>query len=96
LNNSFKLILHPIQDYSAWLIWDIYQPDLSNAQTFSFLDCKIERKIKWKQTIKMALLAKNILNQTYFTQLSNNSYSANVYQSSLLPGYWMLTANLTF
>ena len=96
LNNSFKLILHPIQDYSAWLIWDIYQPDLSNAQTFSFLDCKIERKIKWKQTIKIALLAKNILNQTYFTQLSNNSYSANVYQSSLLPGYWMITANLTF
>jgi len=96
LNNSFKLILHPFKSYSAWIIWDCYRPNLSDNQSFSFLDCKIERKIHFRQPIKLALLGKNILNQRYFTQLSNNSFSTNMFQSSLLPGYWMITANLEF
>lgn len=95
-NNSFKLILHPIKNYSVWLIWDFYRPNVSDKQSFSFLDCKIERKIYFRQAIKLSLSGKNILNQQFFTQLSNNSYSTNVYQSSLLPGYWMITANLEF
>ncbi|WP_459490542.1 TonB-dependent receptor [Aquirufa sp. ROCK-SH2] len=96
LNNSFKLIIHPYKAYSAWLVWEYYRPNLSDSSSFSFLDFKIEHKIKSTKAIKVALLGKNILNQTHFTQISNTSYSTQIFQSSLLPGYWMLTANLEF
>ena len=96
INNSFKLIFHPLNNYSAWLIWEHFRPNLNEKTSFSFLDFKIEKKLKSTQPIKIALLGKNVLNQSYFTQIANTSYSTQIFQSSLLPGYWMLTTNLEF
>lgn len=96
ITNTFKTIIKPNKNWMFTLFYYYFRPNLKNNQDFSFLDFSIQyrpKKIKW---ISGRLLGKNLLDNRVFQQVENSDYFTTVFQSNLIPRYFMFSLDINF
>ena len=96
ITNKFKVIIKPIKNLIISFSNEYYVTDTRSNSTFSFLDFDVKyqsSKLKW---LSFNIIGKNLLNVKTYRQISNSDYFYSVYQSNLLPRYFLLTMNMNF
>lgn len=94
INNNFNIIFKPAKKWFCLLSSNYYIPNTDKKQNYHFLDFTL-RYIPDK-IVEFSLFAKNILNKKYFTQIETSDYSSSVFQSNLIPRYYLLNATYNF
>ncbi len=96
VNNSFKTIIKPNKNWLFTFTYDYFKPNTRRNDDFSFLDFNIRyisKKYKW---FSASIKGNNLLNNKVFEQVENSDFSTTIYQSNLIPRYFMLSLDLSF
>ncbi|WP_109302533.1 TonB-dependent receptor [Aquimarina sp. AU474] len=96
IKNALKAIVKPNKKWLFTITYDYFKPDTTRNEDFSFLDFEIKykpEKIKW---ISGRFVGKNLLDNRVFQQIQNSDFSTTVYQSNLIPRYFMLSLDVSF
>lgn len=91
LNNSLKMLIKPNKSWLFTFNYEYYLPNTKNKDDFTFLDFEIKYKPKAFKYLEFWLTGKNLLNNTFFSQTENTDFQTTIYQSSLMPRYYLLT-----
>jgi hypothetical protein len=70
-------------------------PNTKNNDDFIFLDFEIKYKPQRTKWIEFLLTGKNLLNNKFHSQTENSDFQTTIYQSSLIPKYYLLTLNFS-
>ncbi len=96
IKNSFKTIFKLARGWLFTFSYDYFRPNTKSNEDFSFLDFELKfkpEKIKW---VSGRLIGKNLLDNRFFRQVENSDFSSTIYQSNLIPKYFMLSLDLSF
>ncbi|WP_299183225.1 hypothetical protein [uncultured Aquimarina sp.] len=97
LKNTFRIIYKPNKSWVFSVFNYYFIPDLDNTDnSISFLDLSLRfkpKKIKW---LSGRFIGKNLLDTRLFEQVNNSDFSTSVYQSNLIPRYFMLSLDFSF
>lgn len=96
IKNSFKTIIRPTKGWLFTITYDYFKPDLERSQDFSFLDFSLKYKPKNIKWISGRFIGKNLFDNRVFEQIENSDFSTTVYQSNLIPRYFLLSIDLSF
>lgn len=91
LNNSLKMLIKPNKYWLFTFSYDYYLPNTKNKDDFTFLDLEIKYKPKRFKNLEFWLAGKNLLNNKFYSQTENSDFQTTIYQSSLMPRYYLLT-----
>lgn len=95
-NDSFKVILSPVKQWHILLSYNYHLPSLTKKSVkYVFLDASIRYKPKRKK-FELDIIAKNLLNKSYFEQIQTTDYSTNIYKFDILPRYFLLNYTYNF
>ncbi|KAA1244590.1 TonB-dependent receptor [Aquimarina sp. RZ0] len=95
IKNSFKTLFKPHSNWFLTLSYDYFKPNTESSKDFSFLDFEINykpKKIKW---LSARFAGKNLLDTIVFEQTDNSDFSTTLYQSNLIPRYFMLSLDVS-
>lgn len=90
-NNNLKMLIKPNNKFLFTISYDYFKPNTKLNEDFTFLDFEIKYKPKKMRFIEFWLTGKNLLNNTFFSQTENTDFQNTIYQSSLMPRYFLLT-----
>ncbi|TAG42850.1 MAG: hypothetical protein EAZ31_05375 [Cytophagia bacterium] len=94
LNNSLKIVYSASENLILSLKNDYFVPTLQKStQKYLFMDFDARWKLK-KGEINFTFA--NLLNNDNFTQIETSDYSINIFQSRLLPRYFLIGGNYNF
>lgn len=95
INNSFQMLIKPNKFWIFTFSYDYYLPNTKNNDDFIFLDFEIKYKPQRTKWIEFLLTGKNLLNNKFHSQTENSDFQTTIYQSSLIPKYYLLTLNFS-
>jgi len=96
INNNFKIIIKHRINWLFLLSADYFLLWNGTAKNdYLFLDGLIRFTPK-KKLYEFSFMAKNILDKRYFQEVQTTDYSTNYFQSSLIPGYFMVSLSHNF
>lgn len=96
VQNNFKIILKPINDFYATFSLDYFVPDLNqSSQDYSFLDIKLSYKPQDKNW-EIGLSGTNLANEKSYKIIQNTDFSSNIYKVDLLNRYVLLNFYYSF
>lgn len=96
ISNTFKIIVKPNRKCFFLLSSEYFLPDTKNKnEDYLFLDATLRVTLKPK-ICDMNFMAKNILNNSNFRQVQTTDFSENIFQTNLLPAYYMLSLSYNF
>lgn len=96
IQNDFKIILKPINDFYATFYFDYFVPDLSQtSQNYSFLDSKLSYKPKDKNW-EISLSGTNLANEKSYQIIQTTDFSTNISKINLLSRYILLNLYYSF
>ncbi|WP_378183205.1 hypothetical protein [Aquimarina sp. SS2-1] len=96
IKNSLRTIIRPAKGWLCTFTFDYFKPDLKRAEDFSFLDFSVKYKPKNVRWISGRFIGKNLLDNRVFEQIENSDFSTTVYQSNLIPRYFLLSVDFNF
>ncbi|WP_299255054.1 hypothetical protein [uncultured Aquimarina sp.] len=96
IKNSFKTIIRPAKGWLFTFTYDYFKPNIRRNQDFSFLDFSLKYKPKNIKWISGRFIGKNLLDNRVFEQIENSDFSTTVYQSNLIPRYFILSVDFSF
>ena len=96
IKNSFKTIVKPGKEWLFTFVYDYFKPDTTSSADFSFLDFEVKYNPKDVKWISGRLIGKNLLDNRVFEQVENSDFSTTLYQSNLIPRYFMLSVDVSF
>ena len=89
-NDTFKIIFKPQKQWFILLSSDYFVPNTNKMnEDYLFFDGSIKFTPKNKR-FEISVIAKNILNKNNFRQVQTSDYSISVFQTNLIPRYFML------
>ena len=91
LNNNLKMLIKPNKIWIITFNYEYFLPNTKNQDDFTFLDFEIKYKPKRLKNLEFWLAGKNLLNNTFYSQTENSDFQTAIYQSSLMPRYYLLT-----
>ncbi|WP_374174774.1 hypothetical protein [Flavobacterium tructae] len=91
LSNSFKMIVKANKSLLLTFNYDYYLPNTKNSDNFTFLDFEIKYKPQRTKWIEFWLSGKNLLDNKFYSQTNNSDFQTTIFQSSLMPRYFLLT-----
>ena len=91
LNNSLKMLIKPNRVLLFTFSYDYFLPNTKNKDNFTFVDLEIKYKPKRFKNLEFWLTGKNLLNNKFYSQTENSDFQTTIYQSSLMPRYYLLT-----
>lgn len=96
IQNNFKIILKPVNDFYATFSLDYFVFDLNHpSQNCSFIDSKISYKPKNKNW-EIGLSGTNLANEESFEIIHNNDFSTNISKINILTRYVLLHLYYSF
>ncbi len=94
INNTFKTIIKPNKKLVIIITSDYYLPNINNKkEDYLFLDAILRYKPKSKK-YDFSIALNNLLDNNNFIQTNSNDYSTTVYNTNLIPRYFMV--NFTY
>lgn len=94
ISTYFGLIVKPHKKILINTNIDYYNFNISESNTFSFLDCLFQYNPS--KDLRLNINFNNILNKENFATFSNNGYSTTFYQSKLLPRHILASFSFKF
>ena len=91
LNNSLKMLIKPNRVLLFTFSYDYFLPNTKNKDNFTFVDLEIKYKPKQLKNLEFWITGKNLLNYQFYSQTENSDFQTTIYQSSLMPRYYLLT-----
>lgn len=91
LNNSLKMLIKPNRALLFTFSYDYFLPNTKNKDNFTFVDLEIKYKPKQLKNLEFWITGKNLLNYQFYSQTENSDFQTTIYQSSLMPRYYLLT-----
>ncbi|NJL13282.1 MAG: hypothetical protein HC913_09970 [Microscillaceae bacterium] len=96
LTNTFELLFSAIKNVPITVSAAYFVPNLSNGrQSLLFLDVQL-LFLPPKAKFELEAVFRNLLNTDNFIQLEVNDFSTSVFQTSLLPRYFLINASFSF
>ncbi|PWA06563.1 hypothetical protein DB895_03875 [Flavobacterium psychrotolerans] len=95
LNDTFKIIIKPNKKWFVSFSSDYYLPNTKLKTNYLFLDGSIRFTPKAK-FFDFSFVVKNLLNNNNFTQIQTNDYSKTLFQTNLIPRYFILNATYNY
>ena len=96
IKNSFKTIVKPTKGWLFTFTYDYFKPNTKSNKDFSFLDVSLKYKPKNIKWISGRFIGKNLLDNRVFEQIENSDFSTTIYQSNLIPRYYLLSMDFNF
>lgn len=94
--NASKILIKPSQSWFMSLTSEYYIPNLrKSAENYWFLDAMI-RFSPAEKRYEFHALVQNILNKKSFKQVQTNDFATTIFESNLLPRYFMLVFSYNF
>lgn len=94
INNSFKVFSKFAKKISLNVSLDYFRPNLREKTAFKFVD--ITLTYKYSKTSEVALISRNVFNQSSLTVNNVTDYSASSIQTNILPRQLMLFLSYSF
>lgn len=91
LSNGFKILVKPNKSWLFTFSYDYYLPNTKNKDDFTFLDLEIKYKPKKFKNIEFLLTGKNLMDNKFYSQTENSDFQTTIYQSILIPRYYLIT-----
>ncbi len=96
IQNNFKIILKPINDFYATFSFDYLVPDLNHSsQNYSFFDSKLSYKPKDKNW-EISLSGTNLANEKSYQIIQKTDFSTNISKINLLSRHILLNIYYSF
>jgi len=98
IKNTFRVICKPNKSWVFSVFNYYYLPNLKNKSNnnISFLDFSLRYKSQKITWLSGSFVGKNLLNTKFFEQINNSDFSTTVYQSNLIPRYFMVSLDMNF
>lgn len=94
-NNTFKILIRPGKKWFILLSSDFFLPNTKSASSYLFLDASLRYSPKHKK-FDVSFVARNILNEKNFIQIETTDFSTSIFQSNLIPAYFMCRVSYNF
>jgi hypothetical protein len=95
IDNTFKFIFKPSKNWFALLSYNCFIPKVGSRElAYNFIDTTIRYRPNEKK-YEFSFTAKNLANENSFIQIQTSDYSTNVYQTNLIPRYFMFSFLVT-
>lgn len=93
---TFSVLVHPFKRWKWNVSVDYFLPNNNDKSVdFLFLNSSFDYQAnqnKWRLGVEL----KNLFNEKNFEQIQNNDYSVNIFRSTLLPRYFLVTFSWNF
>jgi len=95
IDNTFKFIFKPSKNWFALLSYNCFIPKVGNGElAYNFIDTIIRYRPN-RNKYEFSFTAKNLANENSLIQIQTSDYSTNVYQTNLIPRYFMFSFMVT-